>query len=91
MAKLYYYYGAMGSSKTANALMTKFNYGEVGQKALLCKPAMETNQDSLLERIRAIEKQLEDGIPQTNIKEKINSNALSSLKPELPLLQMHTR
>ena len=41
MAKLYYYYGAMGSSKTANALMTKFNYGEVGQKALLCKPAMD--------------------------------------------------
>ena len=31
----------------------------------LCKPAMETNQDSLLERIRAIEKQLEDGISQT--------------------------
>lgn len=42
MAKLYYYYGAMGSSKTANALMTKFNYGEVGQKALLCKPAIDT-------------------------------------------------
>ena len=38
MAKLYFYYGAMGSSKTANALMTRFNYEEVGQKALLCKP-----------------------------------------------------
>lgn len=37
MAKLYYYYGAMNSSKTANALMTHFNYEEVGQKALLCK------------------------------------------------------
>ena len=37
MAKLYYYYGAMGSSKTANALMTHFNYEEVGQKALLCQ------------------------------------------------------
>ena len=41
MAKLYYYYGAMGSSKTANALMTHFNYEEVGQKALLCKPMPE--------------------------------------------------
>ena len=41
MAKLYYYYGAMGSSKTANALMTHFNYEEVGQKALLCKPAID--------------------------------------------------
>ena len=29
----------------------------------LCKPAMETNQDSLLERIRAVEAQLEKGIP----------------------------
>lgn len=47
MAKLYYYYGAMGSSKTANALMTKFNYGEVGQKALLCKPAMDTRDGKM--------------------------------------------
>ena len=42
MAKLYYYYGAMGSSKTANALMTHFNYEEVGQKALLCKTEVDT-------------------------------------------------
>lgn len=42
MAKLYFYYGAMGSSKTANALMTHFNYEEVGQKALLCKPGIDT-------------------------------------------------
>ena len=42
MAKLIYYYGAMNSSKTANALMTHFNYMEVGQKALLCKSAVDT-------------------------------------------------
>lgn len=42
MAKLYFYYGAMGSSKTANALMTHFNYQEVGQNALLVKPAVDT-------------------------------------------------
>ncbi|MCF0129140.1 MAG: thymidine kinase [Pseudobutyrivibrio sp.] len=41
MAKLYYYYGAMGSSKSANALMTHFNYMEVGQKALLVKSAVD--------------------------------------------------
>ena len=41
MAKLYFRYGAMGSSKTANALMAKFNYNERGQQALLLKPAME--------------------------------------------------
>lgn len=42
MAKLYFYYGAMGSSKTANALMTHFNYEEVGQCALLCKSKVDT-------------------------------------------------
>ncbi len=42
MAKLYFYYGAMGSSKTANALMTHFNYEEAGQRALLCKPRIDT-------------------------------------------------
>ena len=41
MAKLYFYYGAMGSSKSANALMTHFNYEEVGQKALLVKSAVD--------------------------------------------------
>lgn len=52
MAKLYYYYGAMGSSKTANALMTRFNYEEVGQKALICKPAMDTRDGKVVIRSR---------------------------------------
>ncbi|MBQ9989661.1 MAG: thymidine kinase [Lachnospiraceae bacterium] len=42
MAKLYFYYGAMGSSKTANALMTEYNYAERGQKALLGKTNTDT-------------------------------------------------
>ena len=42
MAKLYYYYGQMGSSKTANALMTNFNYKELGQNPLLVKPRIDT-------------------------------------------------
>ncbi len=37
MAKLFFYYGCMGSSKTAMALMTNYNYSEVGKKALLVK------------------------------------------------------
>ncbi|OQB23341.1 MAG: Thymidine kinase [Firmicutes bacterium ADurb.Bin182] len=41
MAKLYFRYGAMGSSKTANALMVKYNYGERGQNALLVKPGID--------------------------------------------------
>ncbi|MBR6164513.1 MAG: thymidine kinase [Clostridia bacterium] len=44
MAKLYFRYGAMGSSKTANAIMVQYNYQERGQQALMVKPAME-NRD----------------------------------------------
>ena len=42
MAQLYFKYGAMGSSKTANALMARFNYEERGQQTLLVKPRMDT-------------------------------------------------
>ena len=42
MAHLYFKHGAMGSSKTANALMARFNYEERGQQALLVKPRMDT-------------------------------------------------
>lgn len=38
MAKLYFKYGVMGSSKTAQALITKFNYEERGMKVWLIKP-----------------------------------------------------
>ena len=41
MAQLYFKYGAMGSSKTANALMARFNYEERGQKTLLVKPRLD--------------------------------------------------
>ena len=44
MAKLYFKYGAMGSSKTANALITKFNYEERGMKVWLIKPSVD-NRD----------------------------------------------
>ena len=41
MAKLYFRYGVMGSSKTANALMVRYNYEERGQEALLVKPELD--------------------------------------------------
>ena len=41
MAKLYFKYGAMGSSKTANALITKFNYEERGMRVWLIKPSTD--------------------------------------------------
>ena len=53
MAKLYFKYGAMGSSKTANALITKFNYEERGMKVWLLKPATDDRdgQDIIKSRI----------------------------------------
>ncbi|MCI5500650.1 MAG: thymidine kinase [Lachnospiraceae bacterium] len=41
MAKLIFRYGAMGASKTANALMVQFNYQERGMKAIILKPEIE--------------------------------------------------
>lgn len=42
MAKLFFRYGAMGSSKTANALMVEYNYRERGKRALLVKPKTDS-------------------------------------------------
>ena len=41
MAKLYFKYGAMGSSKTAQALITKYNYEENDLKVWLIKPSAD--------------------------------------------------
>ena len=42
MAKLYFKYGAMGSSKTAQALITKYNYEENDMNVWLIKPSADT-------------------------------------------------
>lgn len=41
MAKLYFKYGAMGSSKSAQALITQFNYEELGMSVWLIKPSVD--------------------------------------------------
>ena len=52
MAKLYFKYGAMGSSKTANALITKFNYEERGMRVWLIKPAIDDRDGASVVRSR---------------------------------------
>lgn len=52
MAQLYFKYGAMGSSKTANALMAHFNYQERGQNALLVKPRIDARDGDHMVRSR---------------------------------------
>ncbi len=44
MAKLYFRYGVMGSSKSANALMVRYNYEERGQRALMVKPGVDQRE-----------------------------------------------
>jgi thymidine kinase len=53
MAKLYFKYGVMGSSKTAQALITKFNYEERGMKVWLIKPQTDSRDGDGIIKSRA--------------------------------------
>lgn len=52
MAKLYFKYGSMGSSKTAQALITKYNYEENGMHVWLIKPAADERDGAIILRSR---------------------------------------
>lgn len=68
MAKLYFKYGAMGSSKTAQALITKYNYEENDLSVWLIKPAADTRDgvSTLRSRI-GLEAQVEVISPETDV------------------------
>lgn len=68
MGKLYFKYGAMGSSKTAQALITKYNYEENGLQVWLLKPSADTRDgvDVLRSRI-GLEARVEIALPETDI------------------------
>ena len=53
MAKLYFKYGALGPPKSAQALITKFNYEELGMSVWLIKPSVDTRDgaDAVKSRI----------------------------------------
>jgi Thymidine kinase len=51
--KLYFYYGVMSSSKTANALMKKFNFEENGREVALIKPSIDTRYGKTIVKSRA--------------------------------------
>ena len=52
MAKLYFKYGAMGSSKSAQALITHFNYEELGMAVWLIKPSVDVRDGADIVRSR---------------------------------------
>ncbi len=68
MAKLYFKYGAMGSSKTAQALITKYNYEENDLKVWLIKPSADTRDGAATLRSRiGLEAQVEIISPDVDI------------------------
>jgi thymidine kinase len=70
MAKLYFKYGAMGSSKTAQALITKYNYEENDMKVWLIKPSADTRDGLYMLRSRiGLEAPVEIMTPEQDIYE----------------------
>ena len=68
MAKLYFKYGAMGSSKSAQALITQFNYEELGMSVWLIKPSTDTRDGADVIRSRiGLERRAEVITPEQNI------------------------
>lgn len=63
MAKLYFKYGAMGSSKTAQALITKYNYEENDLRVWLIKPSADTRDGAQLLRSRIGLEAMVDVVP----------------------------
>lgn len=53
MPRLYFKYGTMGSSKSAQALMCKFNYEQKGMKVLLVKPSLDNRDDVDTPKVRS--------------------------------------
>ena len=69
MSKLYFKFGAMASSKTANALMTRFNYEEKGNHVWLIKPDLDDRDDYTDE----------NGVRVTVVKSRIGLSAVADV------------
>ncbi len=68
MAKLYFKYGAMGSSKTAQALITKYNYEENDMRVWLVKPSADIRDGAEMLRSRiGLQARVEVMTPEQNI------------------------
>lgn len=71
MAKLYFKYGAMGSSKTAQALIAKYNYEENGLKVWLMKPSADVRDGRQVLRSRiGLEAMVDVVAPEADIYER---------------------
>ena len=79
MAKLYFKYGAMGSSKTAQALITKYNYEENDMKVWLLKPSADTRDGKSIIRSRiGLAAECEIATPDRNIYDRFREGFLGN-------------
>ena len=74
MAKLYFKFGAMGSSKSAQALITKFNYEELGMSVWLIKPSIDTRDGADIVRSRiGLEARAQIITPEQNVADEYHA------------------
>ena len=74
MAKLYFKYGAMGSSKTAQALITKYNYEENDMKVWLLKPSADTRDGVNILRSRVgLQAEVEIATPDVDVYQRFKT------------------
>ena len=79
MAKLYFKYGAMGSSKTAQALITKYNYEENDMKVWLIKPSADTRDGVQILRSRiGLAAAVEVMAPDMNIYDRVREKRMGN-------------
>ena len=79
MAKLYFKYGAMGSSKTAQALITKYNYEENDMSVWLIKPSADTRDGAEILRSRiGLEAKVEVMTPEMDVYQRFKETRAGS-------------
>ena len=80
MAKLYFKYGAMGSSKTAQALITKYNYEENDLNVWLLKPSADARDGARILRSRiGLEASADIISPETDIFRRFETEKLGQV------------
>ena len=80
MAKLYFKYGAMGSSKTAQALITKYNYEENDLNVWLLKPSADARDGVQILRSRiGLEAAADIISPEVNIFRRFETEKLGKI------------
>jgi len=73
MAKLYFRYGTMNSSKTAQAIMVVHNYKEKGEAAIILKPKTDTRTEGTIQSRAGLEVSVDVIDDSSNIFEKLQA------------------